>query len=118
MSTRRRTGTIVFAVGALTVALLLAALVSPFASKAPDGLNKVAADHGFGHKAKTSAVAGSPLANYSVKHVDDKKVSKGLSGILGVVITMLVAGVLFGALAVVVRRRTGSGLPSAITGSG
>ena len=48
--------------GALLVALALAAFASPFASNAPDGLNRVAIDKGFDDEAKVSAVAGSPLA--------------------------------------------------------
>jgi cobalt/nickel transport system permease protein len=91
----------------LLVALALAAFASPFASTEPDGLNKVAADHGFDAAARDSAAAGSPLAGYSVKHVDDDKVTKGLAGTIGVVLTLLVAGAIFGGMWFVVRRRAG-----------
>jgi hypothetical protein len=106
MKTKRRTGMTLFAVGAVAVALLLAAFASPFASTAPDGLNKVAIDKGFDHHAKASAVADSPLAGYAVKNVQNEKVSKGLSGIAGVAITLLIASLLFGGLWFVARRRS------------
>ena len=106
MTVKRRTGMALFAVGAVVVALLLAAFASPFASTAPDGLNKVAIDKGFDRHAKESAVADSPLAGYAVKDVQNEKVSKGLSGIAGVAITLLIAGALFGGLWFVARRRS------------
>jgi hypothetical protein len=117
----RRTGMTLFAVGALVVAFLLAAFASPFASTSPDGLNKVAIDTGFDHHAKASAVADGPLAGYAVKDVKNEKVSKGLSGIAGVVITLLVAGSLFGGLWFVARRRSArsqAASASALTASG
>ncbi len=120
MTVKRRTGMVLFAAAAVVVALLLAAFASPFASTAPDGLNKVAIDKGFDGKAKASAVADSPLAGYAVRDVKNEKVSKGLSGIAGVVITLLIAGVLFGGLWFVARRRNGSRTErmSALTASG
>ena len=115
----RRTGMTLFAVGAIVVALLLAALASPFASTSPDGLNKVAVDKGFDRHAKASAVADGPLAGYAVKDVKNEKVSKGLSGVAGVAITLLVAGSLFGGLWFVARRRSArSQGASALTVSG
>lgn len=108
MTVNRRTGMLLFAVGAVVAALLLAAFASPFASTAPDGLNKVAIDKGFDHHAKASAVADSPLAGYAVKDVRNAKVSKGLSGVAGVVITLALAGLLFGGLWFVARRRAGA----------
>ena len=100
------TGMLLFAGGAVVVTLLLAALASPFASTAPDGLNKVAIDKGFDHHAKASAVADSPLAGYAVQDVKSEKVSKGLSGIVGVLITLVVASALFGGIWLVARRRS------------
>ena len=102
---RTRAGIAGLIVAGLLVALALAAFASPFASTEPDGLNKVAADHGLDRSARDSATAGSPLAGYSVKHVDNEKVTKGLAGTIGVVLTLLVAGAIFGGLWVVVRRR-------------
>ena len=123
MTMPRRTGKALFAVGAVLVALLLAAFASPFASTAPDGLNKVAIDKGFDRHAEESAVAGSPLAGYAVEDVQNEKVSKGLAGIDGVAITLLIAGALFGGLWFASRRRAAgsrgaSASTSALTASG
>jgi cobalt/nickel transport system permease protein len=105
-SRRTRAGIAGVIVAGLLVALALAAFASPFASTKPDGLNKVAADHGIDASARNSDAAGSPLADYSVDHVDNEKVTKGLAGTIGVAITLLVAAPVFGGLWIVVRRRS------------
>ena len=94
-------------VAGLLVALALATFASPFASSKPDGLEKVAEDKGFIDTARDSAVADSPLADYAVRNVDNAKVSTGLSGIIGVTITFVVAAALFGGVWFMVRRRSG-----------
>ena len=108
MTSARRVG-LAFALGAIVLIVGLAAFASPFASTQPDGLNKVAADHGFDSTAKPSAVDDGPLAGYAVKDIRDEKVSKGVSGVVGVAITLLVAGALFGGLRLFVRRRDRAG---------
>jgi hypothetical protein len=82
----------------LLVAFALAFFVSPFASSEPDGLNKVAADKGFDSGASDHALDDSPLAGYGVEGVHDAKLSKGLSGIIGVTLTFAVG---YGALTLV-----------------
>ena len=47
------------------IAVTLAAVVSLYASSAPDGLNKVAEDHGIAANEQESATGSSPLAGYS-----------------------------------------------------
>jgi len=91
-------------VGGLVVALLLAFFVSPHASSAPDGLEKVAADKGLdsGEKAHTSG--DGPLAGYSVKGVADQTMSTGLAGIIGVTLTFAIGLGLFVLLRSVRRR--------------
>jgi cobalt/nickel transport system permease protein len=84
------------------LALVLAGGVSYYASSAPDGLNKVAADQGFDSTAADHPLADSPVADYEVRGVDDRRLSGGLAGVLGVVATLAVGGVLF---TVVGRRR-------------
>jgi cobalt/nickel transport system permease protein len=96
-------------VAGLLVALALAAFASPFASSKPDGLNKVAADHGFDHTARASATDDSPLAGYAVEHVDNAKVTKGLAGVIGVAVTVVAATAVFGGLWIVRRRGAGAG---------
>ena len=62
-----RTGTFL-ALGVL-VALLLAGVVSWYASSSPDGLEKVASDKGFIGTAKDHRMADSPFADYGTKGV-------------------------------------------------
>jgi hypothetical protein len=93
-----RKNLMLFIVGGLILALGLAFFVSPFASSSPDGLNKVAIEKGFDDSATDHALADSPLAGYAVSGVKDTNVSKGIAGIIGVVITFGFAMILFAAL--------------------
>ena len=95
MSTRR-----FFAV-ALVVSLLLAGVASYYASSHPDGLEYVAEQTGFIDSAEDSATADSPLADYQTTGVDDRRVSGGLAGVIGVVVMLVLSTGLFW----VVRRR-------------
>ena len=88
----------VFVAVGLLVALGRAFFVSPHASSKPDGLNKVAPDQGFDSGIKASPVQGSPLAGYGVDGVHDTKLSKGLSGVIGVALTFAIG---YGVLTVV-----------------
>jgi hypothetical protein len=81
----RRSG--VLAAAALLVALVLAGVVSRFASNDPDGLTKVAQQHGFAHQAKSH---DGLLGGYG-----------SATGVLGVLVVLGVAG----GLAYFVRRR-------------
>jgi hypothetical protein len=87
----------------LLVAAVLALLVSPAASGHPDGLSKVATEAGFADAESANAAAGLPTAGYGIDGVDDDRLSTGLAGLLGVLVTFAVAG--GGA---VLLRRTGS----------
>ncbi|MEZ0072960.1 energy-coupling factor ABC transporter permease [Planotetraspora sp. GP83] len=82
-------------VGGGLVALLLAGVVSFYASSAPDGLNKVAADKGFNAHEKPSELGNGPLAGYSVKGVGDERLSGGLAGVAGVGLTVAAGGGIF-----------------------
>jgi cobalt/nickel transport protein len=95
MSTRR-----VVVVG-LVVSLLVAGVLSFYASSHPDGLNHVAASLGFDSAQRESATAGSPLSGYAVRGIGDDRVSGGLAGVIGV----LVVGLLMTGLVLVLRRR-------------
>lgn len=88
----------------ILVALLLAGVVSYYASTSPDGLNRVAQDKGFSGTQKPHHSDGSPLAGYSTSGVDNARVSKGLAGVLGSLIVLGLAG----GLTLVVRRRPGA----------
>jgi hypothetical protein len=87
-----------FMISGLLVAIGLAMLVSGFASSAPDGLNKVAEDHGFAATAKEHLFENGPLAGYAVKGVNGDRLSTALSGLIGVLVTFGVGLALFTAL--------------------
>ncbi|MFF8385095.1 energy-coupling factor ABC transporter permease [Streptomyces kanasensis] len=88
---------------AVAVTLLLAGFVSFHASTAPDGLEKVAADHGIDERARDHAAADSPLADYGVRGVTDTRLSGGLAGTIGVGATLALGTGVFWAAR---RRRT------------
>jgi cobalt/nickel transport protein len=112
---RRATG---FFVGFLVVALLIAGGLSYLASSAPDGLDSVTlegcrvtgTDAGeqldgtcIAQNARDHSLADGPLADYAVGGGDG---TVGLAGVIGVVVTLAVAGGLFWVL-----RRRGDGRP-------
>ncbi|MEU2662049.1 PDGLE domain-containing protein [Micromonospora sp. NPDC007220] len=93
-----------FVVGGLLVALLLAGVVSNFASSHPDGLDSSlregctfdADDNITGGNCPAQREreheVGGPLADYGVAGIDNEFLSTGLSGVLGVLLTFAVAG--------------------------
>jgi cobalt/nickel transport protein len=104
-----------FLTGGLLVALLLAGVVSNFASGSPDGLDATAregctfsADGAITggtcmlQREHDHQLAGSPLADYGIRGIHNQYVSTGLSGMLGVLVTFAVGGGVFW----LVRRRS------------
>ena len=85
----------IFLAGGLLVAIGLAMLVSGFASSSPDGLNKVAEDHGFAANARQHLFENGPLAGYAVKGVSNDRLSTGISGLIGVLVTFGIGLALF-----------------------
>ncbi|GAA3842674.1 energy-coupling factor ABC transporter permease [Sphaerisporangium flaviroseum] len=88
-------------IGGALVAVLLAGVVSFYASSSPDGLEKVAGDKGLDTHQADHTLGGSPLADYGVKGVGDQRLAVGVAGVAGVGITVLAGGAIFS----VVRRR-------------
>ncbi|ONI69212.1 cobalt ABC transporter permease [Kribbella sp. ALI-6-A] len=74
----------------VAVTMLVAGVISLFASAHPDGLEFVGAKLGFESAATDSAVAGSPLADYGVSGIGNSHVSGALAGIIGVLVTIAV----------------------------
>ena len=103
-----------FLLSGLLIALGLAMLVSGFASSAPDGLNKVAEDHGIAASAKERLFENGPLAGHAVKGVGNDRVSTAISGLIGVLITFSIGLALF-ALLRAMRSASGSGKGAAPT---
>lgn len=93
-------------VGGLVLAFLIAGFLSGYASGAPDGLERVAADEGFLESGQDSAVAGSPLADYAVSGIEDPRLAGGLAGLIGVVLVLAVGTLLFWAVSRAGRRRS------------
>ena len=87
----------------VAVALLLAGVVSFYASGDPDGLTKVSEDQGFAQSEKDHAADDGPLAGYETKGIADGRVSGGLAGVVGSLVVLSLAG---GGALVIRRRRT------------
>lgn len=90
----------------LALALSIAAFISPFASKDPDGLDRVSQDLKFEEK----AIAESPakqlpfsqiFEEYTIKAIPNQKVSTALAGITG---TLVVFGLAWGIGKLAVRK--------------
>jgi cobalt/nickel transport protein len=97
-----------FILGGLFVALLLAGVVSNYASSHPDGLDSsllkgctVDADGNItggscpAQRARDHELADSPLAHYGIRGIDNRFLSTGLSGVTGVLLTFAIGGGVF-----------------------
>lgn len=73
----------------LVAALAVAGLLSPFASSNPDGLERVAEDHGF--LVKGFNLLTSPLADYVMPGISSSPLATSLAGIIGVLATFGIA---------------------------
>ena len=127
MSSPRRSR---FLLGFLLAALVIAGGLSYLASPNPDGLDSVAlngctvteTEAGeqldgtcIAQNATESRTAGSPLADYAVGGADG---TTGLAGVIGVLVTGLLAGLLFRVLARAGSRRARSGRPGSRSDGG
>jgi len=83
----------------VALALILAMVVSPFASPFLDGLEKVAEDKGFLEKGE-EAVLSSPIPDYVWPGIDNETVATSVAGMAGTIITLMVGW----ALAAVIKR--------------
>lgn len=96
-----RPGNRTFLVVGVLVALLLAGVVSFYASSAPDGLDRVAGDHGLARAEREHAAGDGPLADYRARGVEDDRLATAVAGVTG---ALVVLG-LFGGLTFLLRRR-------------
>jgi cobalt/nickel transport protein len=99
-SRRRRISTRTLLVVGLLLALVLAGVVSLYASASPDGLNKVAGDLGFAGAEQASGAQDGPFAGYEVAGVGGRW-SGGLAGVIGCVTVLALTSAVM-----LVRRRT------------
>jgi cobalt/nickel transport protein len=106
-----------FLAGGLLVALLLAGVVSSFASGSPDGLDatarqgctfdadgRITGGTCMAQKEQEHQLDDSPLAGYGIRGLGNDALSTGLSGVLGVLVTFGIGAGLFR----LVRRRPGA----------
>jgi cobalt/nickel transport protein len=85
----------------LFAALLLAFVLSPFASSSPDGLERVAEDKGFLEKGEIQPAMVSPVPDYAWPGVKSEKLATSAAGIMG---TLIVFGAAYGFAALIKRK--------------
>ena len=86
-----------FFLWAAAICLMVAGLLALVASRAPDGLQRVAEKQGFAAAEHPSATSGSPLAGYELG--GSTVAGKSLAGLIGAAATAGIAFGLFGLLA-------------------
>lgn len=87
-----RRQTLVFVVAGSLVALLLAFVVSRYASPEPDGLERVSADHALDTDQEPHPLEDGPLADYSTGGIEDPGTSTGVAGVIGACAVFALAG--------------------------
>ena len=90
MAASRRLSTTALVLVGIAVAVALVVFVAPFASSAPDGLEKVSADTGIDAGATEHHLADGPFADYGVDGVDNDVLATGLAGLVGIAATFVV----------------------------
>lgn len=75
----------------LITATGLALFLSPFASKYPDGLDRVAETHGFAKAARSAWTLHTPFAEYTVPGIESSSLATALAGLLGTAGVFLLA---------------------------
>lgn len=74
----------------LVISLVLAVLLSPFASQSPDGLERVAEDKGFLEKAEGKEIFNAPLPDYQIPGVKTEGLSAAIAGAIGTILVFAV----------------------------
>ena len=87
MSRTHRVSTRTILLVGLLVALVLAGVVSYYASASPDGLTRVAEDLGFAGAEQASGTRNGPLAGYEVSGLGSRW-SGGLAGVIGCLVVL------------------------------
>lgn len=86
----------------LAVAIVLAVVLSPFASPWPDGLEKIAEVQGFLEKAEGEPLISSPIPDYAWPTINSEGLATSMAGVSG---TLIVFGLGYG-LASLIRRKS------------
>ena len=82
----------------LLIAIMLAVLLSPFASPWPDGLEKVAEDKGFLERAEVEPPIVAPIPDYAWPGLQSERLATSTAGISG---TLIVFGLGWGLAALI-----------------
>ncbi|MEW6235923.1 MAG: PDGLE domain-containing protein [Candidatus Omnitrophota bacterium] len=70
----------------LGLALFVAVVLSPFASPSPDGLERVAEDHGFLSKAAEGPMTPPMIPDYAMPGISSEKLATSAAGFVGTLI--------------------------------
>lgn len=74
----------------LAMAFCLVIFISPFASKSPDGLERVAKDKGFIEKGDIKQIVPSPLPDYVCPWIKNEKITTIIAGLIGILVVFFV----------------------------
>lgn len=85
----------------LLLAVLLALFLSPFASRFPDGLERVAEDKGFSEKGEVEPIIPAPIPDYSWPGLKSEKLATSFAGVVG---TLTVFGISYGIAALIKKK--------------
>jgi cobalt/nickel transport system permease protein len=107
----RRISTTTFVLIGIAAALALVILIAPNANPNPDGLEKVAAEHGVDSAVRVHALADGPFADYGVSGVENRYLGTWAAGLIGVLATFTLGS----GLVWVVRRARQSGPAPPVT---
>ena len=72
----------------IAAAMIVAGALSYFASRHPDGLERVAHDLGFDHQASESSPLPAAMPDYEVPGLTNRLLSGGLAGVAGVLVVL------------------------------
>lgn len=86
----------------LGLALFVGVILSPFASSWPDGLEKVAEEHGFIQKASEKPIAPAPMPDYAMPGIEGSW-STSAAGFVG---TLIVYFAGYGMAKVLAKKKT------------
>lgn len=75
----------------LLVALVMAGVISLYASPEPDGLERVAEDHEFIDHAEGRELIESPFPDYVIPQISNEVLSASLAGVLGTLVMFSLA---------------------------
>lgn len=91
LADRTRVGTRSFLIGGLMAALFFAAVVSQFAFDDPDGLESVASSEGFIDRGQEHDLADGIFSDYATAGIGNEALSLAIAGVVGMIVTLLVA---------------------------